>query len=93
MESVKWRDGEDESVAVIGGKVAPITLRCERWTMLPLEWAASVLVGHGPQAVGVHRSGGRWTGHPSREAAKEAAVKALRAWLAGVQAGLDRGGR
>lgn len=93
MESVDWADEEDRSVVVIGGKAVPIILCVEWWPYRPEEWSAGAWIGVGPQAVCIYASGTKVQGHPSREAAKADAVAGLRAWLAGVQAGLDGGGR
>jgi len=90
--SLHWSDTEEESIAVITGLSAPVTLRCERWPLRPQEWASSVWVGRDAQAICIYSFGRKRNGHPGRDAAKADAVKALRAWLAGVVAVVGNGG-
>lgn len=88
---VVWEDGDDVSTARIGmGGVYLVTV-AERWQTDPNRWGASVALQRDTAAAWdttpISGSGGTAPGHPSREAAKQAAEAGLRAWLASLAGG------
>lgn len=89
--TVVWEDDDDASVARIGAGSVYLLIVAERWQTDPTLWGASVALGkdsaRGWDAVPISASGRKAPGHPSREAAKQAAEAGLRQWLASLAGG------
>lgn len=87
MSAPLWTEDADSSILDIGTCTAPVTIAVEQWPHRPEFWSVTVLVGYGPAPIGIHRSGHRAPGHPSREAAKARGLEALSLWLRAVAEG------
>lgn len=88
---VVWRDDEDISYARVGSDTAHIVLSAARWQTRDDMWGATVGVARenaGDWDIApICASGRKAPGHPSREAAKQAAEAGLRQWLASLAGG------
>lgn len=88
---VEWTDYEDISAARVGGDTAHIVLSAARWQTRDDMWGATVGVARenaGEWDIApICASGRKSPGHPSREAAKQAAEAGLRQWLSSLAGG------